>query len=118
MTDGHMKIGSNNGDEGSQDSYQDTIKRPAVDAEIYLKAEKACVGEDIQPNRLIQETFNSLFDSDGEPIDGYGRLNKFAEQNDLTIEEAMNLLLVRLLDSAGNIDPNFRKQMFFDSEYW
>lgn len=107
-----------NGDKSSKEKYRDKIKRVAIHKPTYTKAELHCIGTSKKPNKLIQNTFNIFFNEQGEKIEGFKRIEEFAERNDMEVDDALDVLMMAVLDDAGEIEENFRKQRLFDNELW
>jgi hypothetical protein len=98
--------------------YRDTIKRPAIDANTYIKAQKASIGSPKKANEILAESFEALHHESGDTVETLTRLQMFADNNDMTPSEAFDFIMKSVLKDGGEIHEKFRKQRLFRPEYW
>lgn len=91
-----------------------STKRPSVDEKLYEAAQRHCIGEDKTPNECFEESFELLFKENGDMIDGINRLREFCKDNDLDSSQALEHILVKVIDSDGDVNIQFKERMKVD----
>lgn len=105
--------------------YREKSTRVSIWESEYEKAQLYLIQSDDfdytiadKPNRVIAETFMFAIGNDDDDGQWLDRLNKFADRNDMTKNDAINEIVRTVLDDSGHIEETFRKPRLFSNDMW
>lgn len=109
----------------AKEKYREKSTRVSMWESEYEKAQLYLIESDDfdytiadKPNRVIAECFMLAIGNDNSNGEWLGRVNKFAERNDMSKNEAINEIVGAVLDDSGHIEETFRKPRLFSNDKW
>lgn len=87
----------------SDDSYKDSIKRPAVDKHVYYVANDASRYNEKNTKDIIEESVLKLYSEGGHKHDFHERIEIYAEENDISVVDAFNMIIKSIIEEDGEI---------------
>ena len=87
----------------SDDSYKDSIKRPAIDKNVYYVANDASRYTEKNTKDIIEESVLKLYSEGGYKHEFHERIEIYAENNDMSAIDAFNIIVKSIIEEDGEI---------------